>query len=181
MKRLSFILLIFVIGLGMSTSTFAAKSIEASEWVISEWINWSGTSLHNLRGTVVIVEFFQLWCPGCNKFSIPLMKQWSPTFHDEIEAGDLKILSIYTVFKGQDYQIPKRLRGFVKEKGIHHLVVVDHYNPGEHLPETMKRYNTMGTSEVVIIDQQGMIKMQQFGRFDVAKAEQLIRHLIASG
>ncbi len=181
MKRIALIVLIFVIGLGMSSSTFAAKSLEAPEWVISEWINGSGTSLHNLRGTVVIIEFFQLWCPGCNKFSIPLMKQWSQTFHEEIESGNLRILSIHTVFEGHDYQTPERLRDFVKEKDIHHLVGVDHHNPGEHLPETMKRYNTMGTPEVAIIDQQGMIKMQQFGGFDADKAEHLIRHLLASG
>jgi len=180
MRRIAFIFLIFAIALGMSSSTFASKLIKAPEWMISEWINGSGTSLHDLRGKVVVVEFFQLWCPGCNKFSIPLMKEWGQTFHDEITAGDLTILSIHTVFEGHDYQTPERLRNFVKEKGIHHLVGIDHHNSGEHLPETMKRYNTMGTPEVAIIDKQGMIRMQRFGGFDTDRAAQLLRHLLAS-
>jgi len=85
------------------------------------------------------------------------------------------------VFEGHDYQTPERLRDFVKEKDIHHLVGIDHHNPGEHLPETMKRYNTMGTPEVAIIDKQGTIRLQRFGGFDTDRAEQLIRHLLASG
>ncbi len=181
MKRFALVSLILLIGLCTSSSMFAAKLIKAPEWVISEWINGSGTSLHDLRGKVVVVEFFQLWCPGCNKFSIPLMKEWGQTFHDELEAGDLKILSIHTVFEGHDYQTPERLRDFVKEKAIHHLVGIDHHNLGERLPETMKRYNTMGTPEVAIIDKQGIIRMQRFGGFDTDRAERLIRHLLASG
>ena len=85
------------------------------------------------------------------------------------------------VILAHDYQTPERLRDFVKEKGIHHLVGIDHHKPGEHLPETMKRYNTMGTPEVAIIDQDGAIRMQRFGGFDTNRAEQLIRHLLASG
>tara|TARA_B100000315_G_scaffold258949_1_gene312904 strand:+ start:1709 stop:2254 length:546 start_codon:yes stop_codon:yes gene_type:complete len=180
MKRFTFVSLILLISLYAFPSSFSAKSIKAPEWVISEWINGSGISLRALQGTVVVVEFFQLWCPGCNKFSIPLMKQWNQTFHSEINAGKLKILSIHTVFEGHDYQTPERLKNFVKEKSIHHLVGVDHHNPGEHLPETMKRYNTMGTPEVAIIDKKGAIKMQKFGGFDTEKAERLIRYLLAS-
>jgi len=180
MKRFALIALILLLSLCISSLTFAATSSQAPEWVISEWINGSGTSLHDLRGKVVVVEFFQLWCPGCNKFSIPLMLEWERTFHDDIEAGNLKIMSIHTVFEGHDYQTPERLRNFVKDKGIHHLVGIDHHQQGEHLPETMKRYNTMGTPEVAIIDKQGIIRMQQFGGFDTDRAAQLIRQLLAA-
>ena len=181
MKRAVFASLVALIGLSTFSSAFAAQSLNAPEWVVSEWINGSGTSLQDLRGQVVIVEFFQLWCPGCNKFSIPLMKRWGHNFHDEIESGDLKIVSIHTVFEGHDYQTPERLRDFVKEQGIHHLVGIDYHQPGEHIPETMKRYHTMGTPEVVIIDKHGMVRMQRFGGFDADKAEQLIQHLLAAG
>jgi hypothetical protein len=48
---------------------------QAPELVISEWINSEGTTLDNLKGKVVILEFFQMWCPGCNNFSISLMEE----------------------------------------------------------------------------------------------------------
>lgn len=151
---------------------------KAQEWLISEWINGTGTTLSELKGKVVVVEFFQLWCPGCNKFTIPLMKQWTKTFENELESDKLEILSIHTVFEGHNFQNPKRLKTFVKEKGIHHLVGVDMHKKGEHIPETMKRYRTRGTPEVAIIDKDGYIRFQRFGGFDPAGAERLIRQLL---
>ncbi len=151
---------------------------KAPDWLISEWINSPGVTLSELKGKVVIIEFFQLWCPGCNKFTIPLMKQWDRTFRNQIESDELKILSIHTVFEGHDYQTPERLKSFVKEKGIHHLVGIDVHKKGKYIPETMKRYKTRGTPEVAIIDKNGYIRFQIFGGFDPAIAENLIRRLI---
>ncbi|MFP6711491.1 MAG: hypothetical protein VB913_07370 [Rhodospirillales bacterium] len=33
----------------------------APEWNVSEWINSGALSLSDLRGMVVVVDFFQLW------------------------------------------------------------------------------------------------------------------------
>lgn len=180
MKRFSLLPLVLFILCSFAFETNAKKSPKAPEWLISEWINGPSTSLQNLEGKVIIVEFFQLWCPGCNKFSIPLMKSWSHKFHKEIKSGDLKILSIHTVFEGHDYQTPERLRDFIKRKEIHHLVGIDLHKDGQHIPETMKRYNTMGTPEVAIIDRNGTIRFQRFGGFDTDKAEQLILNLLST-
>ena len=163
----------------LAQQTQAAKARKAPEWVISEWINGPGIALSELKGKVVIVEFFQLWCPGCNAFSIPLMKKWTKTFKNELDEGNLAMLSIHTVFEGHDYQTPKRLRSFVKEKGIHHLVGNDKLIDGERLPETMKRYRTRGTPEMAIIDKNGYIRFQKFGGFDPSLAERLIRELLS--
>lgn len=167
--------LIFVL-LSYNLSESALR--KAPEWVISEWLNGSGTTLNKLKGKVVIVEFFQLWCPGCNKFSIPLMKQWTGTFKNELESGKLKMLSIHTVFEGHWFQSPNRLKSFIKEKEIHHLVGIDFHKNDEDIPETMKRYMTRGTPEMAIIDKKGNIRFQRFGGFNAAGAESLIRRLI---
>jgi len=54
------------------TSTLIhANSRKAPEWDISEWINGQGVTLSELAGKVVVVEFFQLWCPGCKSYSTP--------------------------------------------------------------------------------------------------------------
>ena len=36
---------------------------QAPEWAISEWINSNGLTLAGLRGKIVVIDFFQLWCP----------------------------------------------------------------------------------------------------------------------
>ena len=105
----------------------------APEWDISEWINTRGLSLADLRGRVVLVEFFQLWCPGCNKFSIPLMEHWKHNvFSRELAEGRLVFVSIHTVFEGHGFQTPARLRRFVQEKHISHAVGIDRHIAGQH-------------------------------------------------
>lgn len=152
---------------------------KAPEWVISEWINSSGLSLKDLQGKVVVIDFFQLWCPGCNSFSIPLMDHWEKVFASEEAAGQIQFVSIHTVFEGHSYQRPEKLRKFIKEKGIKHPVGVDRHIDGQRLPETMRRYNTGGTPEMAIIDKHGNIRFQKFGYFEPAFGEGLIRQLLA--
>ena len=155
-----------------------SNALKAPPWDVSEWINGEGVNIDTLRGTVLVVEFFQLWCPGCNQFSIPLMLEWNHAFTKQIKEGKLRLLSIHTVFEGHDYQTPEKLRRFVKEKGIHHLVGIDRHVDGSVIPETMKRYRTGGTPEIVIVDKKGFIRFQKFGAFDQEAAARLIERLM---
>jgi thiol-disulfide isomerase/thioredoxin len=150
----------------------------APDWVISEWINGDPKALDDFQGKVLIVDFFQLWCPGCNAFSIPLLKRWEHTFAAEIEAGKLAVVSIHTVFEGHDYQNPDKLKAFLKRKKIHHLVGVDRHLAGNRVPRTMRLFGTRGTPEMAFIDQNGVIRFQEFGGFNVERAENLLRRML---
>lgn len=152
---------------------------QAPEWEISRWLNSKDLTLAELRGKVVVIDFFQLWCPGCNSFSVPLMQHWEAMFADEIEAGRIQFVSIHTVFEGHGYQTPKRLERYIREKGITHPVGIDRHVDGQRLPLTMKRYATRGTPEIAIIDAEGRIRFQHFGFFEPARGEALIRRLLA--
>ncbi|MGR3304330.1 MAG: TlpA family protein disulfide reductase [Candidatus Scalindua sp.] len=151
------------------------KTPIAPEWVVSQWINSEPLKLSELKGKVVIVEFFQLWCPGCNRFSIPLMLDWEKKYQNN---DDVQLISIHTVFEGHDYQTPERLKSFIKEKGVNHPVGVDQHVPGSHTPRTMQLYHTKGTPEMAVIDKDGRIRFQAFGSFDRKVAESLIAQLI---
>lgn len=151
---------------------------KAPEWAIEEWVVGPPTSLSALKGKVVIIDFFQLWCPGCNKFSIPLMGMWEEKYKAQKEQGKIAFVSIHTVFEGREYQNNKRLRKFVAEKGMHHPVGVDLLAKGARLPTTMIRYNTKGTPEMAIIDKQGRIRFQHFGGFNPKPVEKLIDELL---
>ncbi|MHC4267252.1 MAG: TlpA family protein disulfide reductase [Planctomycetota bacterium] len=148
---------------------------QAPEWVISEWINSNRIPLTELRGKVVIIDFFQLWCPGCNKFSGPLMEKWKQKYSDR---KDIQLVAIHTVFEGHSQQTPKRLRQYVKEKNITYPVGIDDYVSSQRTPETMIRYHTRGTPEIVIIDKSGNIRFQHFGAFSSDVAETLIDTLL---
>jgi len=146
---------------------------------IDEWINGEPVSLDQLKGKVVIIDFFQLWCPGCNAFSIPLLKHWEEEFAKDIKTGALVVLSVHTVFEGHDYQSPERLKEFIKRKKIRHLVGIDRHQPGHRVPETMRRFGTRGTPEMAFIDKSGLIRFQRFGSFQVEPAQDLLRRLLA--
>ncbi|MCP4129235.1 MAG: TlpA family protein disulfide reductase [Gammaproteobacteria bacterium] len=135
-------------------------------------------TVSELAGKVVIVEFFQLWCPGCKSFSLPLLARWENTFARQIADNKLVMLSIHTVFEGHDYQNTKRLREFLKEREIRRLVGVDRHRNGSEIPETMRRYHTRGTPEIAIIDKHGNIRFQHFGGFDPEPVEQFIHKLL---
>jgi thiol-disulfide isomerase/thioredoxin len=174
-------LIILILATGPALARPSSQPVPrvAPEWDVAEWFNSKRFNLADLKGRVVVVEFFQLWCPGCNAFSIPLMKEWHQTFGDELATNKIKFVSIHTVFEGFDYQTPDRLRRFLKRKKIHHPVGVDRAIQGRRLPQTMRRYGTMGTPEMAIIDKKGVIRFQEFGGFRPASAEALIRKLLA--
>lgn len=173
-----FAVLFFSTTLISSPGLAAQTPRQAPEWQISEWINSPGLSLDGLKGKVVIIDFFQLWCPGCNSFSIPLMNHWEQVFKKEVSEKRLVFVSIHTVFEGHTYQNPERLRKFLKEKEIHHAVGVDRQIKGKWLPETMRLYKTRGTPEMAMIDKKGQIRFQNFGFFEPKDGEHIIRTLL---
>lgn len=133
-------------------------AVKAPELYVSEWINSDPGMLRDMSGKVVIIEFFQMWCPGCNNFSIPLIAQWEERYNDR---KDIEFLSVHTVFEGHKYQTPEALKGFVREKGIRHSVGIDAYGEDSSLPITMGKYRTGGTPCIAIIDKEGNIRFQK--------------------
>ncbi len=175
-------------GLAATAATAATPSLslpagsQAPEWEIEEWINSDPVRLQDLRGQVVVVDFFQLWCPGCKSFSIPLTLKWEKEFAEEIANDKMKIVSIHTVFEGHDHQTIDRLRTFVEKTGFGHPVGHDRLDKSIHdrLPITMIKYGTRGTPEVAIIDKEGRIAYQRIGFFDPEEKAALVRRLMAA-
>lgn len=184
-ERCSPLMTLFTIGVIMCGAVLLSITVEADssanqapEWVISEWINSSDLTLEDLHGKVVIIDFFQLWCPGCNKFSGPLMQKWRQKYRNR---KDIQLVGIHTVFEGHAQQTPERLREYVKEKNITYPVGVDDYVSDKKTPETMIRYKTRGTPEIVIIDKKGNIRFQRFGGYNPDVVEELINTLLNEG
>ena len=56
-------------------------------------------TLESMKGKVVVIDFFQMWCPGCNSFALPLMNQ---AYRNDIKRhdDDIVFLFVHTVFEG---------------------------------------------------------------------------------
>lgn len=172
MKKLTLLLSLII-----SLNLFAVVGQKAPEIQASNWINSEPINIQDLKNKVVIIDFFQLWCPGCNSFTKPLLKTWEKKYHKQITDKKLVILGVHTVFEGHSIQTFEALKNYLKINNIAHPIANDLLVSG-HLPETMKAYKTRGTPEVAIIDKKGIIRFQKFGFFNVQNAENLIEKLL---
>jgi len=149
---------------------------EAPEWTISDWINGDPGTVQSHKGRVLVLHFFQMWCPGCNEFTIPVMHRWQDLWGDR---EDFMIVSIHSVFEGHEHQTPERLRKFLRRNNIWHPVGIDAYAGGsETVPTTMLTYQTLGTPQVVVIDKEGLLVFNHFGEFHIPTIEFLIERLL---
>lgn len=135
----------------------------APELDVSEWLNTNekNVKLADLKGKVVLVEVFQMLCPGCVIHSLPQAKRLHSMFRD---SETLVILGLHSVFEHHDAMQKKSLQAFLSEFRYDFPVAIDQHKDGDKLPETMKKYALNGTPSLVIIDKNGKIREILFGQ-----------------
>ena len=176
LPRLALVAALILGAWGAASAGALLSGEEAPEWRVSEWINGDPGSVAQQKGRVLVLHFFQMWCPGCNEFTIPVMQRWQDMWGDR---EDFMIVSIHTVFEGHEYQTPERLRKFLRRKGIWHPVGIDAYAKlQDEVPVTMQRYKTTGTPQVVLIDKEGLLVFSHFGEFHIPTVEFLVERLL---
>lgn len=136
----------------------------APAWQTSAWLNTkTPLALPELRGKIVLLYAFQMLCPACVTESIPQAKKASALF-----AGTpLVVIGLHTVFEHHDVMGPPALETFLHEFGVHFPVGIDAASPdGDPLPVTMRAYAMQGTPTTILIDAEGRLRRQVFGRYD---------------
>ena len=135
---------------------------EAPELAVSQWFNTdSGVTLVGLRGQVVVIEAFQMLCPGCVSHGLPQAQRIHQTF-----GADLTVLGLHTVFEHHAAMTPVSLAAFLHEYRITFPVGVDAAEAGIGTPITMRRYHLQGTPSLIVIDRAGRLRINAFGRTD---------------
>ena len=132
----------------------------APELMVSEWLNTSAPiTLAQQRGKVVVIEAFQMLCPGCVSHGIPQAQRIFDTF----KIDDVKVLGLHTVFEHHEAQgTHAALKAFLHENRVHFPVAIDAPS-GQPVPKTMAAYQLDGTPSLILIDRQGRIRKQHFG------------------
>ena len=139
-------------------STYTA----APELSVTRWFNTeSNPTLAGLRGEVVVIEAFQMLCPGCVSHGIPQAKRIQQNFGD-----DVTLLGLHTVFEHHQAMTPVSLEAFLHEYQITFPVGVDAHTPGVTTPITMGRYRLRGTPSLVVIDRAGQLRVNAFGHVE---------------
>ncbi len=132
----------------------------APELAVSQWFNAEGPiTLAALRGKVVVIEAFQMLCPGCVAHGLPQAQQ----IHAVFPKDKVAVLGLHTVFEHHDAMTPVSLKAFIHEYQLRFPIGVDQPGPSE-LPMTMQAYAMRGTPSLIIIDQRGRLRANHFGQ-----------------
>lgn len=155
-------------------ATRAAIGAEASRPApdftgITHWLNTPPLTMAQLRGKVVLVDFWTYSCINCLR-TLPYLKRWYEAYHDR----GLVIVGVHTPefpFERDTANVEAAIKRF----GIPYPVAQDNgYG-------TWKAYDNQYWPAEYLVDRQGRIVMQHFGEGHYAETEQAIRTLLDAG
>jgi peptide-methionine (R)-S-oxide reductase len=132
-----------------------------------KWINSDPTTLDNLRGRVVIVDFWTFGCYNCRN-TLPTLKRFDAAYHDK----GLTIVGVHTPESEYEKQFDK-LQAAVKSNGINYPVITD--TDGD----TWRAFDIEAWPTVIILDKQGRIRYRHIGESAYEMQEKVIKTLLA--
>jgi thiol-disulfide isomerase/thioredoxin len=144
----------------------------APEITVAHWLNGDEVTLADLRGQVVLLEFWATWCKPCHEM-FPKLKE----LHDEHAPRGLKILTLtrhYLAYGGNTDARAEELelvRRFVAERNIELPVGVAEDE------RIQTAYGAMGLPSVALIDRRGTVRYR-FGGGRDAMFHQLLRECL---
>lgn len=152
---------------GSSTEYKSSESATAPELASGEWINSEPLKLKNLRGRVVLIEFWTFGCINCRN-SLPFVESW----HDRYRQQGLTVIGVHSPEFEEEKNV-ESLRGQVASLGIRYPVVTDNDY------QTWKAYNVEAWPTVFLLDKQGRIRWMRVGEGKYDETERVIQTLLA--
>jgi thiol-disulfide isomerase/thioredoxin len=135
---------------------------------IDHWINSPPLTMAQLRGKVVLVEFWTYSCINCIHV-MPYVKQWHKAYHDQ----GLVVVGVHTPEYDEEKATDK-VRDAVKRFGIEYAVAQDNGYA------TWNAYSNQFWPAVYLIDKSGRVVYRHYGEGDYAATEARIRQLLAA-
>lgn len=133
---------------------------------ISAWFNSKPLTISELRGKVVLVDFWTYSCINCLR-TLPHVEAWDRMYRKD----GLVIVGVHTpefAFEA----VPSNVRGAVRRLGIHYPVALD---PDY---DTWNRYANQYWPAKYLIDKQSNLRYAHFGEGNYNVTEQNIRYLL---
>ncbi len=135
-------------------------------------LNGKPVSLNDLKGKVVLLDFWAVWCGPCIA-TFPHLRDWHKAYHEK----GLEIVGMTTYFekvgfdkdKGKIKMLAQQMKPMqeqdtLKEFASHHkldhrLLVVSR----DQWQSASKEYSVRGIPTVVLIDRKGIVRMVRVG------------------
>jgi thiol-disulfide isomerase/thioredoxin len=97
----------------------SSESANAPDLASGEWINSEPLKLKDLRGRVVLIEFWTFGCINCRN-TLPFVKSW----HDRYQDKGLTVIGVHSPEFDEERKV-ENLRREVTSLGIRYAVVTD--------------------------------------------------------
>lgn len=138
----------------------------APEVADGEWINSKPLKLVDLRGRVVLLEFWTYGCYNCRN-TIPSMNKWYKKFSD----SGLVIIGVHTPEFEHEKDLSK-VREQTAKLGIKYAVVTD------KMYRTWRAYDQEYWPVLYLIDRKGIIRYVHVGEGNYDETERQIEFLL---
>ena len=152
---------------GSSAEYKSSESATAPDLATGEWINSEPLKLQDLRGRVVLIEFWTFGCYNCRN-TLPFVKSWN----DRYRQKGLTVIGVHSPEFDEERKV-ESLRREVASLGIRYPVVTDNDY------QTWKAYDVEAWPTVFLLDKQGRIRWMHVGEGNYDEAERLIQKLLA--
>ncbi len=134
-----------------------------------DWFNSKPLTLGELRGKVVLVDFWTYSCINCLR-TLPHLEAWYRAYHDD----GLVILGVHTPEFAFEH-VASNVGAAVKRLGIEYPVFQD------NAYGTWNNYSNSYWPAEFLIDRRGRVRAYHFGEGDYGTSEQNIRTLLGLG
>ncbi|MDN5882148.1 MAG: redoxin domain-containing protein [Nitrosospira sp.] len=145
----------------MAATSHVISASTAPELQTSGWLNTpQPLTLATLRGKVVVLHTFQIFCPGCVQVGIPQAQR----IYQEFDPKRIAVIGLHTVFEHHSVMGRDALEVFVHEYRLGFPIGIDKYEgPPQGVPLTMQAYKMQGTPTLILIDKTGRVRLHKFG------------------
>jgi len=151
----------------LEAKTSLPKIVQAPEIEgITGWVNTLPLTLQELRGKVVLIDFWTYSCINCIR-TFPYLKEWYAKYKDK----GLVIVGVHT----PEFEFEKKtenVQDAVKRFGLLYPVAIDSNF------KTWQNFNNSYWPAHYLIDQEGIIRSFHFGEGAYMKTENDIRQLL---
>ncbi len=145
----------------------AGKSKIASTLAVGQWLNSEATTIENLRGRVVLLDFWTFGCYNCRN-TLPAIKRFDAAYR----AKGLTIIGVHTPESDYEKNFDK-IQDAVRANDIKYPVVTDTNG------DTWRAFDIEAWPTVVILDKQGRIRYTHVGEGAYDMQEKVIQTLLA--
>lgn len=133
---------------------------------ISQWLNSEPLTVADLKGNVVLIQFWTFSCINCQR-TLPYITQW----HSQYAAQGLKVVGVHTPEFPFEKEI-SNVEAALAEHGIIYPVPIDNDFT------TWKAYDNNYWPHLFLADREGVVQYDHIGEGAYDTTEQTIRQML---